>query len=189
MVSQLSTNGEALRLFFTEDIYFVNEAPVDVTVQQKPAVLQPDAPAVSAVTPASTAKVEHAALDFKYLGKNRRNILILVNDDQHEVSNETGRELLRKIVKSVNLTAEDFALLNYAKYRNSDFTQLKRFFNCNILFAFGVAPSQLSLPGHPQNTIVSEGEVRIVFTTELPVLSEDANGKKALWGCLRNLEI
>lgn len=189
MVSQLSTNGEALRLFFTEDIYFVNEAPVEASVVDTAAVSGFEVPEISTATPISTPEVENATVDFKFLGKNKRNILILVNDGQHEVSNETGRELLRKIVKSVNLTAEDFALLNYAKYSNADFKQLKGFFNCNILFAFGVSPSQLSLSDRPQNTITHEGEARIVFTTDLPALNEDSNGKKALWGCLRNLEL
>ena len=167
MVSQLSTNGEALRLFFTEDIYFVNEDEINVPV----------------------ADVGNAAIDFKFLGKNKRNILILVNDEQNEVSDEIGRELLRKIVKSVNLTADDFALLNYAKYSNTNFEQLMTYFNSNVVFAFGVTPSSLTLSAHPENTIVHEGTVKLIFSATLPQLNQDANGKKALWGCLKNLGI
>lgn len=189
MVSELSTNGEALRLFFTEDIYFVNEAQVDTPISDRHPVSGIEAPSPATVSAVPTAETHKAAVDFKFLGKNKRNILILVNDAHHEVSTEAGRELLRKIVKSVNLTADDFALLNYAKYSNADFAQLNGFFNCSVVFAFGVLASQLGLSEHPENTIVQEAAVRLVFTAGLPALNEDPNGKKALWGCLKNLEL
>lgn len=193
MVSQLSTNGEALRLFFTEEIYFVDEAVIsELDVIEAPGTKSfPEVPAepliVSEPQVAFKAAVVEEKIAFKFLGKNKRHILILVNDDQHEVSDETGRELLRKIVKSVNLTADDFALLNYAKYSNTNFVQLKEYFNSGVVFAFGVSPSALGLAVHPENTIVHEGVVKLIFSAGLPQLNEDANGKKALWGCLKNL--
>lgn len=186
MISQLSTNGEALRLFFTEDIYFVKEVIANEPEAELSAVqLEVAEPSIALEHPLAVEE----KIEFKFLGKNKRNILILVNDEQHDVSNETGRELLRKIVKSVNLTADDFALLNYAKYSNASFAQLKEYFNSGVVFAFGVKPSSLSLAVHPENTIVYEGAVKLIFSAALPQLNEDANGKKALWGCLKNLEL
>jgi len=193
MVSQLSTNGEALRLFFTEDIYFVNEAVVNEPILTEAPVaksfteVSTEALIVSEPQVAFKAAVVEEKIEFKFLGKNKRHILILVNDDQHEVSNEIGRELLRKIVKSVNLTADDFALLNYAKYSHTSFALLKEYFNSGVVFAFGVSPEALALDVHPENTIVHEGAVKLIFSAGLPQLNEDANGKKALWGCLKNL--
>ncbi|TCD03586.1 hypothetical protein [Pedobacter psychroterrae] len=193
MVSQLSTNGEALRLFFTEDIYFVNEAfinePVMIEAPVAKSFTEVPAEALIVTEPqvAFKAAIVEEKIEFKFLGKNKRHILILVNDDQHDVSDETGRELLRKIVKSVNLTADDFALLNYAKYSNTSFALLKEYFNSGVVFAFGVSPSALGLAVHPENTIIHEGVVKLIFSAGLPQLNEDANGKKALWGCLKNL--
>ena len=189
MVSQLSTNGEALRLFFTEDIYFVDEAAIDSPVSDMLPVSGFVAPAPTTISAVSIPENNNSAPEFKFLGKNKRNILILVNDAHHEVSTEAGRDLLRKIVKSVNLTADDFALLNYAKYKNADFAQLDAFFSCSVVFAFGVSASQLGLSAHPENTIVKEAAARLVFTAALPELNDDPNGKKALWGCLKNLEL
>ncbi len=160
MNSQLSTEAAALRLFFTDDVYLVQE-PTALLNQQK--------------------------VDYKFLGKNNRNILILVNDNQHEVSDEPGRELLRKIVKSVNLSANDFAVVNYAAYRGTTFKQLQEYFSCILVFAFGVTPADLSLPTHPEHTVVLEGEVRMIFSAGLPVLEQNAAGKKALWGSIQNL--
>lgn len=187
MVSQLSTNGEALRLFFTEDIYLVEEpAASEPLVGKVSAAVQ--VPQVNTEPEAiAEAVVAYEKIEFKFLGKNKRNILILVNDDQYEVSNETGRELLRKIVKSVNLMADDFALLNYARYSGTSFVQLATYFNTAVVLAFGVSPSALALAGHPENTIVNEGAVKLVFSAVLPQLDEDVAGKKALWACLQNL--
>jgi DNA polymerase III psi subunit len=170
MDTQLTASGEALRLFFTDDVYLVNETDLQLNAAEN-IVMEPEALAVA----------------FKFLGKNQRNILILVNDDQNEVSDEMGRELLRKIVKSVNLTANDFALLNYAGYSGTGFKQLLDYFSCTLIFAFGVTPAQLSLSAHPEHVIVSEGPVRLIFSAGLRQLDQNPSGKKALWGSLQNL--
>ncbi|ALL08269.1 hypothetical protein AQ505_24000 [Pedobacter sp. PACM 27299] len=258
MGSELTTNGDALRLFFTDDIYLIKgeegfstgevlgadlqkvrvqiaaepivaadlENPVsgratgtvaavtpifapEVTPVINPAItsVPAAAPAVVPVAVASiplTAPVDPsatipitipqfpalerpAALSFKFLGQNKKKILILVNDADHEVSDEAGRELLRKIVKSINLTASDFALLNYAKYPKTSFIDLQQHFSSVLVFAFGVSAEDLQLPSHPENKIVMEGDVRVIFSGELRKLEQDPGGKKTLWGSLKQL--
>ncbi|WP_285059234.1 hypothetical protein [Pedobacter ginsengisoli] len=192
MPSQLTTDEQALRLFFTDDIYLVTEAEVlqnrekqEETIGEVPeAETIPAEPAVQEAPQAETA-----APAFKFLGNNKRNILILVNDKENEVSDEKGRELLRKIVKSVNLSANDFALLNYANHAGVSFAQLQSYFSSVIVFAFGVSPQHLGLGNHPENTMVTEGEVKLIFSAELRKLEEDQNGKKVLWGSLKQLGI
>ncbi|MCX2450660.1 hypothetical protein OQX61_05175 [Pedobacter sp. PLR] len=226
MGSELTTNGEALRLFFTEDIYLIKgeegysteevlvsvvqedsavyavseaESAGSVSEENEAGIPQPgvSAPAVTPVTarvpqvpaiPVLKIPVEKpAALSFTFLGKNKKKILILVNDAEHEVSDEPGRELLRKIVKSINLTASDFALLNYAKYPKANFTELQQYFSSGLIFAFGVSPADLQLPAKPENKIVMEGEVRLIFSAELRKLEQSPAGKKELWGSLQQL--
>lgn len=187
MNSPLTAGTEALHLFFTDDVYLVNEPGLQPDVAgstPEPSPLQQEKTA-----PAGSPKAPPAQElpDFKFLGKNQRNILILVNDQQNEVSDEAGRELLRKIVKSVNLTANDFALLNYAGYSGVTFKQLLDYFSCNLVFAFGVKPAQLGLTGQPKNTIVNEAAVRVIFADELRSLDQNPAEKKALWGSLQNL--
>lgn len=260
MGSELTTNGAALRLFFTDDIYlikgeegFSTEEVIGVVVQDvksedsadlssanstesqnlKPAgsntpeniptipVVQEQGPVIAAikeadpniistpvlpkesveikvpVIPAAIAKAqsdpvqavvkEKKGSTFKFLGKNKKKILILVNDADHEVSDEAGRELLRKIVKSINLTASDFALLNYANYLHTDFRELQQYFSSVLVFAFGVSAADLQLPAHAENKIVMEGDVRLIFSRELKKLEQDPVGKKELWGSLKQL--
>lgn len=181
MDNQLTADRAALPLFFTDDVYLLNELELQadkvVAAQEEPVA------AMESVTDNLIKKVR----EFKSLGNNKRQVLILVNDDQHEVSDEKGRELLRKIVKSVNLSAADFALVNYAAYPDASFVEFQQYFSSQLVFAFGVSPAQLTLPACSSNTIVEVQGIRMIFSTELKALDQDATTKKALWGSLQKL--
>lgn len=192
MASQLTTNGDALRLFFTDDIYLIRGEEIlsvdEVVVSEnQPVIVVEEAPVSPVVSLPGLVEEPKKIPSFKFLGKNSRNILILVNDSEHEVSDEKGRELLRKIVKSVNLSANDFALLNYAGYAGTSYAQLQQHFSSVLIFAFGVTPEQLKMKAYPQNSIVVEEGVRLIFSSELKALEEDPTGKKVLWGSLKQL--
>ncbi|WP_316823579.1 hypothetical protein [Pedobacter gandavensis] len=242
MGSELTTNGAALRLFFTDDIYlikgeegfsteevvsaevqvFVSDSGLDPVNGGHPEITQElnpvgsSVPGIIPIIPAAqeerselprtkeTIPVIPAAIvqpkpapvpavetqkAFKFLGKNKKKILILVNDPDHEVSDEAGRELLRKIVKSINLTASDFALLNYAAHPGTNFNELQQYFSSVLVFAFGVSPEMLELPVQAENKLVMEGDVRLIFSEELRKLEQNPAGKKALWGSLKQLGI
>jgi hypothetical protein len=168
MANQLTSNAEALRLFFTEDIYLLPENNVADMVEKIESV-----------------KVNIA---FKYLGKNQKNILILVNDQQNDVSTEEGRELLRKLVKAIGLTANDFALVNYAGYKEQKFEDFRAAFDCKLVLAFGVAAVDLGLPQQAQHQLSNYGDIKLVFTTNLADLDQDQASKKLLWASLQQLK-
>ncbi|WP_256001909.1 hypothetical protein [Pedobacter deserti] len=169
MSNPLAVNPDALHLFFTDDIYMVSQPSAPIAPDDKP-----EPPPV---------------FNFEYLGGNKRNILILVYDEEYDVSSETGRELLRKIVKSVNLATPDFALLNYARYKNADYEALGAFFDPKFFFAFGVTPAMLRLPTAPARyQLTSEGNVRLIFSAGLKELDQDPASKKLLWNTLKTLE-
>jgi len=165
MDGQLSTDAAALRLFFTDDIYLAAERP------------QP----LPGIAPVETV--------FRYLGKNQKNILILVNDAQHEVSTAAGKELLRNILKAIQLSANDFALLNYSAHEGVKFSELTDFFSSKLVMAFGVSPLQLDLPEHPKNVLLKKETIQLVFSDNLDLLVTDLQGKKTLWACLKQLTI
>lgn len=168
MATQLTSNAEALRLFFTEDIYLVAE---------------------SNSTDKITAAPQKPKIEFKFLGKNQKNILILVNDLKNDVSTEQGRELLRKLVKAINLTNNDFALVNYAGYISEKYKELNSFFSCKVMIAFGVAPVELDLPAQPLNQLVAYNEATHLFAKNLHDLDADIPSKKALWASLQHLNV
>jgi hypothetical protein len=101
MTNQLTSNAEALRLFFTDDVYLVKndtKIPAAKAVNVMPDVPLSkieDAPEKQEVSPPSVAEPtidEAKQWSFDYLGKNQKGILILVNDQTNKVSSPQGTE-------------------------------------------------------------------------------------------------
>jgi DNA polymerase III psi subunit len=210
MSDQLTNNPEALRLFFTEDIFLVDapqttpegftvanetsiEAAVPVQAVNIPAITASETfttpETASDHVPAVVGIPAPAAQPFSYVGANERNILILVNDDRHPVSTLQGRELLGNILKAINLNRNDCALVNYASCNSANFAQFNGFFKPQYVFAFGVSPEQLGIPGATYNSIVTQGESKLIFSSNLDALSGDAATKKLLWASLKQINI
>ena len=202
MNSQLTSNAEALRLFFTDDIYLVGDknqtsSVEPVTVAEVPA---PEIVALPTINISYENRPEQPTLieepisliqkqrSFEFLGKNQKGILILVQDKENKVSTTVGTELLRKLVKAIELTNNDFALVNYAHYPDTAFEELKTFFKCQLVLSFGVATQQLGLEEQPLHQIAKVGETRFVFAKNLHDLDSDQLSKKTLWGSLQQLK-
>lgn len=193
MTEQHTTNHQALKLFFTDDIYLIpgEENNFPVTAQQKAVDIQQQAaaPVLSSSPEVQQEAPQKKERSFSYLGKNSRNILILVKDEKYPVSTEEGRELLRKIVKAIDLSANDFALVNCAAYADTDFNELKAFFAPVLLLSFGPGPVSIGLKEQEQNSLCMQEGIQLVFSSDLHDLSSDMNGKKALWNTLKKLSL
>jgi len=217
MENQLTNNANALRLFFTDEVFVVEDKTVKIThsaiteavlpdkfVEQKkpdPSLSTPGTVKIPAAIPeekvknyTSEAELMHVAseptapVEFKFLGGNKKSVLILVNDKDNDVSTPEGRELLRKIVKAVDLATADFALVNYANYYGSDFVALQEFFQPVIMLSFGVEISHLKLNLTWQNEIILHANTRIIFAPNLHQLDSDIAAKKLLWGNLQKIK-
>lgn len=201
MANQLTSNAEALPLFFTDEIFLIkdevkeNVADPIVVKEEIGEVAAPqiEVPTLSfepiLSTPPPQQEQSSQKTEFKFKGLNKKNILILVNDAAHEVSGVEGVELLRKIVLSIGLQGADFALVNYANYPNTSFNSLKEFFNCKLMLAFGVVANELKLNEMPLNQLLQQDETRMVFAENLQSLDSNKAGKIALWSALKEFKI
>ena len=202
MSNQLTSNAEALRLFFTEDVYLVkseSNADTAVSVAENAIHVAAPIPSIAAdevvvedlpvsVPSIAAAKTLHKKWNFEHLGKNQKGILILVNDRVNKVSSSQGTELLRKLVKAIALTNNDFALVNFANYQGAKFEDLSTFFNCQLVLSFGVDAQQLGLTAQPLHQLNALGEIKMIFTSDLHDLDSDTASKKILWTTLQRLK-
>lgn len=217
MENQVTNNANALRLFFTDEVFVVKDDSVEIqplrnpepvfaaenvafavekeTVLnteniQIPEIKSTQIPKVYPQAPEIPRIVEEPMPEktFKFLGGNKKSVLILVNDQQHDVSTEQGRELLRKIVKAVDLGTPDFAVLNYANYKGTDYVALHRFFKPVIMLSFGVEIAELKLNLTWQNEIIMHESTKIIFAPNLHHLDSDITAKKMLWGHLQKIK-
>ncbi|MGN7988006.1 hypothetical protein ACTJKC_11740 [Pedobacter sp. 22226] len=217
MENQVTNNANALRLFFTDEVFVVKDESVEIrplrnpepvfvsekvsVVEEKETVLKAETVQIPAIKTTETPKVYPQAPEippivaeplpektFKFLGGNKKSVLILVNDQQHDVSTEQGRELLRKIVKAVDLGTPDFAVLNYANYKGTEYVELHRFFKPVIMLSFGVEIAELKLNLTWQNEIIIHESTKIIFAPNLHHLDSDLTAKKTLWGHLQKIK-
>ncbi|GGI22281.1 hypothetical protein [Pedobacter mendelii] len=217
MESQVTNNANALRLFFTEDVFLVedntvkigvpanNEAVssenmVEIVAVEKPVEsikilpLDDEKPKLSVNNYSENVEILLVAEEpiqskvFKFLGGNGKSVLILVNDSVNDVSTEQGRELLRKIVKAIDLSTPDFALLNYANHSGTDYAELKQFFRPQLMLAFGVETNHLKLNFVWENDILIHEKTRMIFAPNLHDLDGNLAEKKALWAHLQKIK-
>ncbi|MCX2477096.1 hypothetical protein OQZ33_22365 [Pedobacter sp. MC2016-05] len=218
MENQLTNNANALRLFFTEDIFLVKDESVQIALvdNEKPVsnpivsetdltgekILQPKSEAILVETNEESAKSYTPQVEiprvlaepkspktFKFLGGNKKSVLILVNDKLNDVSTPEGRELLRKIVKAVDLGTPDFAVVNYAQYMGTEYVDFHEFFKPAIMLSFGVEISDLKLNLVWQNEIIQHESTKIIFAPNLHQLDSDLTAKKLLWGNLQKIKL
>ena len=210
MENQITSNENAMRLFFTEDIFLVEDkdvvpAPISIVKSDlaKPEIVietapeadtKPEIVEIPGVKVAERApeylKVDEKSADqriFKHLGGNQKSVLILVNDEVNDVSTDQGKILLRNIVKAINLATPDFALVNYAHYKGADFTELHAFYKPTLMLAFGVSTADLKLNINWANEILLHQTTRMIFAPNLHQLDADLNAKKLLWGNLKKV--
>lgn len=165
-----------LAYLFNEDLYAV-ETPAKALTATK----NPPEPAVSQLN-AEPAREEV----FHYLGDNRRFVLVLVNYPDEKFLPEAEQAYLFKVLSAVNLQLDDVAILNYARYSDRKFRELKDFFAFNYLLLFGVSPQQLSLPGPilPYHLGLVDG-VKVLAADPTEQFRPDNAKKKLLWGELQ----
>ncbi|WP_231459101.1 MULTISPECIES: hypothetical protein [unclassified Pedobacter] len=215
MENQLTNNANALRLFFTDDVFLVEDNSVKISAEASDNTVLNDLPTtVTELKSVPTEGKETTSISniqstsipvyqensvktvileepltqpkpFKFLGGNKKSVLILVNDNVNDVSTEQGRDLLRKIVKAIDLVTADFALLNYAAYHNTDFSELQQFFNPQLMLSFGVDIHQLKLNLAWKNEIILYQNTRMIFAPNLHDLDADLPAKKMLWANLQ----
>ncbi|KQR69884.1 hypothetical protein [Pedobacter sp. Leaf176] len=217
MESQVTNNANALRIFFTEDVFLVedksleiapdfalnavsskSDAPIDGVTEvlsvaeinqknyNKPGEILKDDVSEGEISLVTEETV--VPKSFKFLGGNKKSVLILVNDSDNEVSTLEGRELLRKIVKAIDLSAPDFALVNYANYQEVNFIELHQFFKPQLMLSFGVEPQHLKLDLAWSEEMIHHETTRIIFAPNLHPLDGDIAAKKSLWANLQKIK-
>ena len=183
MENQVTTNPNALALFFTEDVFVVADKSLPVeqleTETEKQEVIYNDTADID-----PQVKEPEQIISFDFLGKNKRNILIMVADKDNEVSTETGNALLKKIIKASKIGKDDFAIVNVLKQEDCNFSTLNIFFKPRIIMAFGVTIETLGIQESAKQADVIDG-VQLILSVNLDSLETNAAEKATLWNNLQ----
>jgi hypothetical protein len=120
------------------------------------------------------------------LGKNKKNILILVNNEEDVYLPDEELNFLLGILSACRLTMEDVGILNFKKNKEITYKSIASKLPAEIVFLFGVTPESIQLPlGFPYYQVQQYNNQTYLSAPLLSAIKEDKNEKAKLWSSLK----
>lgn len=124
----------------------------------------------------------------KYLGENKKGILILVNNKETVLLPDEELRFLTGILHACRLSLADTAVCNLHSSSVKDYRELGNLFHCKEMLLFGAGPADIGLPLHfPDFQNQEFNGVRYLAAPALSALEKDRTLKTKLWTCLKLL--
>jgi hypothetical protein len=126
--------------------------------------------------------------ELKFIGKNEKKILILVNDNLSVHLSDKETEFLSGILIACKLSFNDMALVNVAKNKNEAFEKLFDFFTPQNVILFGIEPDAYMLPIEKNfYQIYKLNNCSFLSAPGLDKIAANTEEKKLLWTALKKL--
>lgn len=127
----------------------------------------------------------------EFLGDNRKNICILVNEEQAVYLNDNSLQFLSAILAACKLNLGDVAIVNFNN-NTIDFAALKSWVKPKFLMVFDISAASLQLPFDlPNYQVQSYDQCAMVFAPSLNIMTNDSREakleKSKLWLSLKNM--
>jgi hypothetical protein len=185
-------NPALLHYFLQDDLYLLNEdknayngQPKLVIVPQAEAEILPVAEAPAEQIP--TLVAETPKPNFKYLGGNKKQFLILVNYIADEHMAEAHLKALESTLGRKTLAIDDVAILNIAGHTTNNHHDIIGFFSPAKLLILGT-PAIPAGMASPQLNVIQQLENRLqLFTHSFEEMLTDREKAKAFWEQMKNL--
>ena len=162
--------------------------PTPVMPVAAPQNTLPAAP-VTQPAPAPTPAPASPAADapqWKSLGQNARNILILVNTPGITFLPDEELAFLTQMLQACKLSLGDVALLNLAQHTQTGYQQILQQFNSKTVFLFGVSPGEWELPiNFPAFQVQQFDSRKFLHSPGLGEMMNDKLLKTKLWASLK----
>ncbi len=124
--------------------------------------------------------------EFKHLGTNSKNILIVVHYPETAFLPDDHLHFLTKIISACKLSLADVAIINHHHYYEKTFEEITTHFKCNKVLLFAISPKEFGMPIHfPFYQIQSFNKTIFLSCPPLhELLNKDAE-KRKLWECMK----
>lgn len=125
-----------------------------------------------------------------FLGKNQKNIGVLVNYPNDVYLPDLQLNFLTSILQACRLNLGDVAIVNHHKTAVG-FQELQQQLDCRQLLVFGLTPAALGVEENPPFSAFTVNGCQLVFSPAAEQLNNnDAESKllkSRLWACLKQL--
>ncbi len=125
---------------------------------------------------------------IKYLGKNGKNILILVNEKDHIFLGDDELSFLLNVLSACGINMADAALVNIFTDNTINNEQLIHQFAPSVILFLGTEPQSLGFPMQiPLYQVQSYNKQQYLCAPSLQKLASDKDEKKFLWSALKKI--
>jgi hypothetical protein len=126
--------------------------------------------------------------EWKYLGDNKKNILITVNYPALRHLPDDELVFLTSILAACKLDLGDIAIVNIANTTQASYKDYHSFFKSKIVILFGIDPLSFGLPvDFPTFQVQSVASSTFLYSPSLGECRQDKLTKSKLWVCLRKM--
>jgi hypothetical protein len=126
--------------------------------------------------------------ELLFLGKNQKNILLIVNEENAVYITDENLNFLVDILSACKLSLSDSALVNLYNNKEIHYKQLNEKFKPEIIVFFGIEPVKLGFPlQFPNYQLQQYNHQTYLSTPSLKELAADKQQKLQLWACLKKL--
>lgn len=133
----------------------------------------------------NTAQLQN---NLPFLGKNQKNICIVVTDEEALYLSDDMLNFLLGILSACKLSMADVALVNAAKKNDLNYEVLEQQLQPATVLLFGTGPQQLQLPMQfPFYQIQKFNNQAYLAAPGLQHLQQDKAEKTKLWNSLKQL--
>ncbi len=184
-----------LPYFIQEEIYLL-KADANAESLKQPAIERE----IMAASPVPEEEIQHAAepviastgrdtnvqeelvesyiTPINFLGGNKKNIMILINEPNEPIINTADKEFLTKILGAVALSLEDVAIYNYHTYSGNK--EVFRAIAYDVHINFGLNQASLY-------QVAEKNGKKILAADSLALIQHDKQLKARLWVCLQQI--
>lgn len=143
--------------------------------------------AISAEKPVMTS-TEAITPEWKSLGSNEKNILIVVSNSDAVYLPDNDLNFLTGVLGACKLSLADVAVVNRFHYPETGYKELIVYFKSRVILLLGVEPAAMGLPiNFPQYQLQAFQNNTFLFTPPLEEIEKDKLEKSKLWISLKRL--
>jgi len=134
----------------------------------------------------TTTPIEESSM--KFLGENRKNILIMVDYEDAVHIPDEDLALLVAMLTACKLNIADVAIVNRRNLSNANGRDVVEKLAGRVVFLFGIDPLSFGLPlSFPEFQLQAFAGATYLFAPELNQYNDNPNLKRQLWESLKRL--
>ena len=178
-------NPAALRFIIDDDLYLLNK---DKAVASAPSKSPPPIGGETSHLPAQEpGNAETAVVEFKYMGGNKKNFLIVVHYADNEFMDDAHLTALENILKRMELYMDDVAILNMANHNAITLEEATNYFSPKKILLMGqkALPKNMTVPVLNQPKQLENSRVLYSFSFD-EMMSSNEN-KRVFWEQMKTL--